>query len=148
MNCSPPGSSVHGILQAGILEWVAIPFSRGISPTHGSHTGLLHCGQILHHLSHRGSPLAPPTRDQTHAPCISRQVLNHWTTREVPVLTFGIQERHKFSAGREIPFWSQIRKGFVKGAAAETDLKAWGQGLEVWTVKAKAELLQMEAAAM
>ena len=28
MNCSPPGSSVHGILQARILEWVAIPFSR------------------------------------------------------------------------------------------------------------------------
>ena len=28
---SPPGSSVHGILQARILEWVAIPFSRGIS---------------------------------------------------------------------------------------------------------------------
>ena len=29
MNCSPPGSSVHGNLQAGTLEWVAIPFSRG-----------------------------------------------------------------------------------------------------------------------
>ena len=29
MNCSPPGSSVHGILQARILEWVAIPSSRG-----------------------------------------------------------------------------------------------------------------------
>ena len=28
MDCSPPGSSVHGILQARILEWVAIPFSR------------------------------------------------------------------------------------------------------------------------
>ena len=28
MNCSPPGSSVHGILQARILEWVVIPFSR------------------------------------------------------------------------------------------------------------------------
>ena len=27
MDCSPPGSSVHGILQARILEWVAIPFS-------------------------------------------------------------------------------------------------------------------------
>ena len=27
LNCSPPGSSVHGILQARILEWVAIPFS-------------------------------------------------------------------------------------------------------------------------
>ena len=31
MDCSPPGSSVHGILQARILEWVAIPFSRGSS---------------------------------------------------------------------------------------------------------------------
>ena len=31
MDCSPPGSSVHGILQARILEWVAIPFSRGYS---------------------------------------------------------------------------------------------------------------------
>ena len=29
MDCSPPGSSVHGIFQARILEWVAIPFSRG-----------------------------------------------------------------------------------------------------------------------
>ena len=31
MNCSQPGSFVHGILQARILEWVAIPFSRGSS---------------------------------------------------------------------------------------------------------------------
>ena len=31
MDCSPPGSSVHGILQARILEWEAIPFSRGSS---------------------------------------------------------------------------------------------------------------------
>jgi len=30
-DCSPPGFSVHGILQARILEWVAIPFSRGSS---------------------------------------------------------------------------------------------------------------------
>ena len=30
-DCSPPGSSVHGILQARILEWVAIPFSRASS---------------------------------------------------------------------------------------------------------------------
>ena len=28
MNCSPPGPSVHGILQARVLEWAAIPFSR------------------------------------------------------------------------------------------------------------------------
>ena len=31
MDCNPPGSSVHGILQAKILEWVAIPFSKGTS---------------------------------------------------------------------------------------------------------------------
>ena len=31
MDCSPPGSSVHGILQARILEWGAISFSRGSS---------------------------------------------------------------------------------------------------------------------
>ena len=31
MDCSPPGFSVHGILQARMLEWVAVPFSRGSS---------------------------------------------------------------------------------------------------------------------
>ena len=31
VDCSPPGFSVHGILQARILEWIAIPFSRGSS---------------------------------------------------------------------------------------------------------------------
>ena len=31
MDCRPPGSSVHGILQARILEWVAIPFCKGSS---------------------------------------------------------------------------------------------------------------------
>ena len=31
MDCSPPGSSVHGLLQARVLEWVAMPSSRGSS---------------------------------------------------------------------------------------------------------------------
>ena len=31
MDCSPPGSSVRGILQARVLEWVAMPSSRGSS---------------------------------------------------------------------------------------------------------------------
>ena len=35
MGCSPPGSSVHGISQARILEWVAIPFSSGTSLPRG-----------------------------------------------------------------------------------------------------------------
>ena len=51
MDCSLPGSSVHGILQARILERVAIPFSRGSSqPRDWTHVllWLLHCRQILH----------------------------------------------------------------------------------------------------
>ena len=49
IDCSPPGSSVRGILQASILEWVAIPSSRGPSPP----------------------------REQTWVSCIGRQVLYH-----------------------------------------------------------------------
>ena len=56
MDCSPPGYSVQGILQARILEWVAISFSRGSSqPRDGT--------QVSLHLLHwqTGSlPLAPP----------------------------------------------------------------------------------------
>ena len=47
MDCSPPGSSVHGILQARILEWVAIVFSRGIFLTQGLNLGLPHCWDSL-----------------------------------------------------------------------------------------------------
>ena len=36
---TPPGSSVHGILQARILEWAAIPFSRGNLPNPGIEPG-------------------------------------------------------------------------------------------------------------
>ena len=56
MDRSPPGSLVHGILQARILEWVAMPSSRGSSQP----------------------------RDQTpvsYVSCICRQVLYHWRLR-------------------------------------------------------------------
>ena len=56
MDCSLLDSSVHGILQANILECVAIPFSRG-SSHQGINLSLPHCRQIPHHLSHQGSPL-------------------------------------------------------------------------------------------
>ena len=55
MDCIPPGSTVREILQARILEWVALSFSRG-SSWQGSNPVLLHCRQILYHLSHHGSP--------------------------------------------------------------------------------------------
>ena len=47
LDCSPPGTSVHGILQARILEWVAIYSSRGIFSIQGLNLGLPHCRQIL-----------------------------------------------------------------------------------------------------
>ena len=43
MDCSPPGSSVHEILQARILEWVAIPFSMWCSRSRDWTLGLMHC---------------------------------------------------------------------------------------------------------
>ena len=48
--------TVHAILQARILEWVAVPFCSGSFPTQGSNPGVPHCGQILYQLSHKGSP--------------------------------------------------------------------------------------------
>ena len=59
MNCSPPGSSVHGIIRAGILDWVAIFSSRKSSqPRDWTHFSCIFCigRQILLSLSHLGSP--------------------------------------------------------------------------------------------
>ena len=58
MDCSPPGSSVHGISQARILERIAISSSRGSSQP----------------------------RNRTCVSCTGRQVLNCWATREVPLI--------------------------------------------------------------
>ena len=74
VDCSPPGFSVHGILQARVLEWVAIASSKGSSQPRGSNLHLLclllqHCRSTLYPLSHWGglplslwlSPLTAPT---------------------------------------------------------------------------------------
>ena len=53
MDCSSPGSSVHGILQARKREWVVISFSRGFP---GSNPHLLHWQADSLPLSHKGSP--------------------------------------------------------------------------------------------
>ena len=57
MDCSPPGSSVHEILQARILEWVAMPFSRGSSQP----------------------------RDQTQVSCITGGFFTVWATRKAHI---------------------------------------------------------------
>ena len=56
MDCNTLGSSIHGISQARILEWVAISASRESSPP----------------------------RDRTYASCIARWILYFWDTREAP----------------------------------------------------------------
>ena len=65
MDCGPPGSSVYGILQARILEWVVIPFSRGSSQP----------------------------RDWTRVSCIScivSWILYHWASWEFPSLALPV----------------------------------------------------------
>ena len=57
MGCSPPGSSAHEILQARILEWVAIPFFSGSSWP----------------------------RDRTRVSCIAGRFFTAWATREAPI---------------------------------------------------------------
>ena len=52
--------SMKLILQARILEWVDISFSRGIFPNQGSNPGLPHCRWVLYQLSHQGSPKSGP----------------------------------------------------------------------------------------
>ena len=63
---SSPDSSVRGILQARILEWVAIPFSRGSSwPRDRTWVSYR---QILYHLSHQGSWRSTLTNFQIFSP--------------------------------------------------------------------------------
>ena len=58
MDCSPPGSSVHGILQARVLEWVAIPFSRRSSWP----------------------------RDRTWVSCTAGRFFTIWASRKAPLI--------------------------------------------------------------
>ena len=57
MDCSPPGSSIHEFSRQEY--WSGLPFpSPGVLPNPGiKNLGLLHCKQILYHLSHLGSPI-------------------------------------------------------------------------------------------
>ena len=59
MDCSPPGSSVHGDSPGKNTGVGCHAFLQGIFPTPGSNSGLPHCRPILYHLSHKGveSPL-------------------------------------------------------------------------------------------
>ena len=52
----PPGSFVCGILQARILQWVAIPFSKGSSRPRDQNQVSCTAGRFFYHLTDQGSP--------------------------------------------------------------------------------------------
>ena len=60
VDCSPPGSSVHRILQVRTLEWVAVPSSREYPrPRDRTHVCYVSCPgrRLLYHWNHLGSPI-------------------------------------------------------------------------------------------
>ena len=74
MDCSPPGSSVHGILRARILEWVVIPFSKGSSQPRES---------------------SWPRNPTLSISCIGRWVLYQWCHLGKPQVSFGFNALEK-----------------------------------------------------
>ena len=109
MDCSLPGCSVHGILQARILEWVALPISFEFPGSYSkfpltvlhmiifmfqcysfffkSLLNLLqYCFYFMFCFLSTGGiwNFSSSTRDRTWHPCIGRQSLNHWAAREAP----------------------------------------------------------------
>ena len=68
MDYSPPGSSIHGIFPGKNTGVGSHSLLQGILPTQGSNPGLLHCKQILYHLSQQASEI------------ISRSVVSHSAT--------------------------------------------------------------------
>ena len=88
VDCSPPGSSVHGILQARTLEWVALPRPQGIFPTQEWNPRLLHL-LVVASLTVEAHGLCSSTAcgifvelgDQTRAPSIGTRSLNQWTSK-------------------------------------------------------------------
>ena len=94
MNCSLPGSSVHGDSPGKNTGVGCHALFQGIFPTHGSNPGLLHCRWILYCLSHQGSPrilecVAYPfsrgfsqPRNRTGVFCITDGFFTRWATRD------------------------------------------------------------------
>ena len=81
MDCSPPGSSIHGILHARIPEWVAISFSRGSSQP----------------------------RDRTRVACVScigRGLVHHWATWEASQVYMHVHKHILFN--RINAYWPHL----------------------------------------
>ena len=116
MICSPPDSSVHGILQARILEWVDISFSRGSSrPRDWTCVSYVFCigRRVLYQLSHKGSPRilewvayafssgSSWPRNWTGFSCFAGRFFTNWAIREA------IRETHNsaYILISRLPLW-------------------------------------------
>ena len=104
MDCSPPGSSVHGD-SPGKNTGVGCHFLvQGIFPTQGSKPGVPHCRRILYHLSHKGSPrilewLAYPfyrgssqPRNWTVVSYVAGRFFTSWAIREALIEVYLIYD--------------------------------------------------------
>ena len=94
MDCSPPGSTVHGDSPGKNTRVSCHAFLQGVFPTQGSNPGLPHCRQTLYCPNHKGSPrilewVAYPfsrgtfrPRSQTGISCIAGRFFTSWATQE------------------------------------------------------------------
>ena len=94
VDCSPPGSSVHGDSPGKNTRVGSHALLQGNFPTQGLNPGLPHCRWILYHLSHQGIPrilewVAYPfsrgsswPKNRTGVSCIADRFVTSWATRE------------------------------------------------------------------
>ena len=99
-DCSPPGSSVHGILQARILEWVAISFSRGSSY-------LRDWTQVscVFYIAGECSTTEPPGKPKTHIVSII-----HTGSRTEVVSSSSLLPRGGGNVGQDLPLFTPPSK--------------------------------------
>ena len=119
IDCSPPGSSVHGILQARILEWAAMPSSRGSSrPRDQTCVSYVSCivRQVLYHWCHQGSqhytkkmPVPWPTSYKTRSAHVafrlcsrSREIVSWFLEAQLQTVwhTYKVPETHSCRQSR------------------------------------------------
>ena len=97
MDCRPPGSFVHGILQARVLEWDAMLSSRSPRPRYRTCISFISCisRRVLYHQHRLGSPAStvPCNHEQTLAFCISLG------SKYLPLLTFLLGDQSQISLG-------------------------------------------------
>ena len=112
MNCSPPGSSVHGISQARILEWVTISYSKGFFSTQRLNpplSRLLHWQGDSLPLCHLGSPSIKSDRKANNVR-LEKGVRTSMKRKKVNYIYCSKSHNHKLTSQKcHFPFLYQKR---------------------------------------